>query len=323
MRIGTVGSKEPWNQKWRRSVSQQQTINFVSIHILTTCEVRYKRLCLAFGMALVTFWGIVASWDKSKWYSDGCRSLFLVCDVLSVSNNFWKNIIRTLLETYRISSSYQINHRLVGLWVRMELQWLLLKLYSICYKPSGNRSLDPKSISRTQEEENVNFNYRSAFEYRSVNKSLNSEMRRVIRSNKSHGTSKRWNGTRQSRDRADPKLLLIGEREMQFMNTKFEKQMMHVKNFINLYLTSIASIWVIWIIWLLNLISHWYDIDLLTRKYNLYLNYWQVLKNFKKIYSDRTVLREIWNVVSTISLKLWRYKRRYPSKFPIFAKNLF
>lgn len=125
---------------------------------------------------------------------------------------------------------------------------------SICYKPSGNRSLDPISISRTQEEENVNFNYRSAFEYRSVKKSLNIEMRRVIRSNKSHGTSKRWNG--KSRDRADPKLLLIGEREMQFMNTKFEKQMMHVKNFINLYLTSIASIWVIWIIWLLNLISH-------------------------------------------------------------------
>ena len=62
-------------------------------------------------MALVTFRGIVASWDKSKWYSDGCRSLFLVCDVLSVSYNFLTNItygIWPLLGSYRISSSYQI-----------------------------------------------------------------------------------------------------------------------------------------------------------------------------------------------------------------------
>ena len=66
-------------------------------------------------------------------------------------------------------------------------------------------------------------------------------MRRVIRSNKSHGTCKRWNRG-ESRGQNDQKLLLIGDREMQFMNTKFEKQMMQVRNFINLYLTSIASI---------------------------------------------------------------------------------
>ena len=110
--------------------------------------------------------------------------------------------------------------------------------------------------NKSSREEKVNLNCHP----KSIQKSQDFKfyhMRKVIRSNKtSQSQTTRWSYRTELRVQPDQKLLLIGEQEMQFMNTKIEKQLAQVRNIINMFLTSIASIWIIWIIWLLNLISN-------------------------------------------------------------------
>ena len=103
-------------------------------------------------------------------------------------------------------------------------------------------------MNRSSREEKVNLNYHP----KSIQKSHDLKfyhMRKVIRSNKtSQSQTTRCSYRTELRAKPDQKLLLIGEQEMQFMNTKIDKQMVQVRNIINIYLTSIASIWIIWVI---------------------------------------------------------------------------